>query len=283
MTYAPDDLKAIQNYCHLQTGQDWASLGITHQTPQGGGYHEGFDLLAEAGRAPGPEYPYSDYSYADSNRDRCCVTDGASAFDLGGDFGRFREITMGIVHACERWDPRCRDVREVIYTPDGRTVHRWDATGRQPDSGDNSHLTHTHISFFRDSEGRRASTDNFLGLLIELFEGKKATQSEDDVINETMRKGDVLVLNSPTQTGGSGRVALAAAFGGAVFRLARHRTDMNSGKGGWSDSGSEKVSLADGASWRANLDDKDDILTVQHLDGAGVMAVTIMPTKPYSS
>jgi hypothetical protein len=168
MTYAPADLLAIQRYAHDRTGMPWDALGIIHGTPQGGGYHEGHDLLHAAGRAP--EDPGSDYSYTESQRDRSGLTDAGSAFDLGGDFGRFREITMGIVHACERGDPRTRDVREVIYTPDGQVVRRWDRLGRRS-SGDSSHLSHTHISFFRDAEGRRNQSDNFLGLLRELFEG----------------------------------------------------------------------------------------------------------------
>jgi len=178
LTYAPDDLKAVQSYCRNVTGQPWESLGIIHSTPQGGGYHEGRDLLASAGRAPG-EYT-TDYSWVESLRDLNGLDDAGSAFDLGGDFGRFREITLGIVGACERSDPRTVDVREVIYTPDGNTVRRWDRLGRR-DSGDDSHLYHTHVSFFRDSEGRRANADNFLGLLTQLFEGRDVQDEEDDM------------------------------------------------------------------------------------------------------
>jgi hypothetical protein len=177
VTYAPDDLRAVQRYCRGLTGQPWESLGIIHDTPQGGGYHEGRDLLARAGRAPGSGY--TDYSWVESSRDLNGLDDAGSAFDLGGDFGRFREITLGIVAACEHGDPRARDVREVIYTPDGYSVRRWDRLGRR-DTGDDSHLSHTHISFFRDSEGRRADGDNFLGLLMLLFEGRDV-QEEDDM------------------------------------------------------------------------------------------------------
>lgn len=168
MTTAPDDLKAIQTYCHTATGLDWTALGIVHGTPQGGGYHEGLDLLQQAGRAPGQTR--TDYSWAESSRDRNGLSDHASAFDLGGDFARFREITLGIVGACQHGDPRTRDVREVIYTPDGVVVRRWDRLGIRT-SGDSSHLSHTHISFFRDALGRRNNDDNFGGLLRELFAG----------------------------------------------------------------------------------------------------------------
>ena len=43
-----------------------------------------------------------------------------------------------------------RDLREIIYSPDGKVVRRWDRLGKRS-SGDDSHLWHTHFSFFRDS------------------------------------------------------------------------------------------------------------------------------------
>lgn len=196
MTTAPADLKVVQQYAHDITGQDWNSLGIIHTQPQGGGYHEGQDLLALANRAPGPSYAYSDYSYADARavssngigRDLANSTtlagdpNAASAFDFGGGFARFHEFSNWLVGRCVARDPRAGDIREVIYTPDGSVVRRWDATGRQPNSGDSTHLSHTHISFFRDSNGRRDRMDNFLGLLKEFFEGitQPPAQQEDD-------------------------------------------------------------------------------------------------------
>jgi hypothetical protein len=183
MTDSPADIIAVQHYVRSKTGLPWDALGIKHATPQGGGYHEGHDLLHAAGRAP--EDPGSDYSYVESQRDRQGLTNSASAFDMGDGFARFREITLALVVACQRGDPRTRDIREIIYTPDGVTVHRWDKLGRRT-GGDSSHLSHTHTSFFRDSEGRRASADNFLGLLRELFEGPAplplpSATTEDDV------------------------------------------------------------------------------------------------------
>lgn len=184
MTIAPDDLKVVQRYVHDITEQDWNSLGIIHSQPEGGGYHEGQDLLALANRAPGPQYAYSDYSYADARavgpgfgRDLLNATtlagvpNAASAFDLGLAFGNPYGLNLWLIGKCQGGDPRARDIREVIYTPDGRVVRRWDRLGRQPNSGDSSHLSHTHISFFRDSHGRRDKLDNFLGLLKEWFEG----------------------------------------------------------------------------------------------------------------
>jgi hypothetical protein len=59
-------------------------------------------------------------------------------------------------------DPLTRDIREVIGTTDGVTVYCWISGQAMPDGkparlancADSSHLTHTHISWFRDSENR---------------------------------------------------------------------------------------------------------------------------------
>lgn len=188
MTYAPDDLKQIQAYAHTITGLPWASLGITHSTPQGGGYHEGNDLLAQAGQLN------SDYSKKESPRDRP-GSNGASAFD----FGDFSVVYLGrqinhrdLVNAvlAEVKLPgkgRCKDLREMIYQRQegSSTILRWDALGVRS-SGDSSHQTHTHFSFFRDSEGRRANTDNFLGLMRRTYEMTfapviKPSDEEDDM------------------------------------------------------------------------------------------------------
>lgn len=187
MTSAPADLLEVQAYAHTQTGQPWASLGIVHSTPQGGGYHEGEDLLIQAGTAPGPQYPGDDYSYTDAPaRDllptgRLAGGNYASAFDFGGDFPRFLAFNAWMRARMLANDPRTRDIREMIYTLDGHTVRRIDRTGVQGDSGDSSHLSHTHFSFFRDSVGRRSRPDNFLGLMREFFEGAAPAPQEDDM------------------------------------------------------------------------------------------------------
>src|SRR5690606_6657845 len=49
--------------------------------------------------------------------------------------------------------PDTKDIREVIYSLDGKNVKRWDRLKRRT-SGDSSHTFHTHISYFRDSETR---------------------------------------------------------------------------------------------------------------------------------
>lgn len=176
MTHAPADLLAVRQYLLSSTGLSGDAVGIVGDPEHAasGGYHEGRSDLTRVGRAT------TDYSVRESARDKAGLTDAASALDIGA-FTRsavsLRTLTLGLVAACQRGDPRCADVREVIYTPDGSTVRRWDRLGIRS-TGDSSHLYHTHISFFRDSEGRRAQAGNVLGLLRELVDGKPTEQGD---------------------------------------------------------------------------------------------------------
>lgn len=168
MTYAPDDLLAVRTYLLGATGLPADAVGIAGDRAHAadGGYHEGNDDLAAAGRLS------TDYSKRESARDRP-GSNAASALDIG-DFTRgalsLRSLTLRFVAACQAGDPRTADVREVIYTPDGSTVRRFDRLGVRS-TGDSSHLFHTHISFFRDSEGRRAAPGGVLDLFREIIEG----------------------------------------------------------------------------------------------------------------
>jgi hypothetical protein len=171
VTNAPDDLMAVRRYLLAATGLSGDSVGIVAgpSDAAGGGYHCGNDALAAISHLT------SDYSKRESTRDRP-GTNAASALDIG-DFTHngvtLRSCTLGLVAACQRGDPRTRDIREMIYSLDDVNVHRWDRLGIRS-TGDSSHTFHTHWSFFRDSEGRRAQPDNILGLLAELIEGRSA-------------------------------------------------------------------------------------------------------------
>jgi len=236
VTFAPRDLLAIQQYAHDKTGQDFDSLGIIHANPEGGGYHEGQDLLILQGTAPGPQFPGTDYSYGDApGRDLApdgtlAGGDAASAFDFGDGFDKFLEFNAWMRERMLANDSRTRDIRSMIYTLDRATVRRIDRTSKQSDSGESTHLTHTHFSFFRDSLGRRDKEDNFLGLLKEFFEG---SVEEDDMpfatAPEELPTGKNVVKSysiPPVNSGGLpwGNAFLsvwADLFGGrAAFRLA---------------------------------------------------------------
>jgi hypothetical protein len=173
MTYAPDDLLAVVRYLNAQ-GAPWESLGIVGDTAHlaTGGYHVGRDDLAAYGRLG------YDYSVVESPRD-ANPTDAASAVDFAGT-SWWRPLTLWLVDAARAGAPGTECVREIIYTPDGQTVRRWDALGIR-DTGDDSHLWHTHISFFRDSEGT-VQRVAFQALLARFFTGLPAnTPTEIDV------------------------------------------------------------------------------------------------------
>jgi hypothetical protein len=93
------------------------------------------------------------------DRDRTGLTEAASAIDLGLLHNRksqLRAFSKWLVARCLADPVAHRDIREIIYTADGATVQRYDGTVNKiltkGDQGDDSHLDHTHISFFRDSE-----------------------------------------------------------------------------------------------------------------------------------
>lgn len=161
MTFNPPDLVKVQREVKAIINIPFAALGILGDTDHaegGDSYHLGKNQLRSN----------ASYSVTESRRDKH-PTNAASAFDLGGGwrfeaahdaaakkraqkaFLRFNHLYVAALKAKERGT---EDIREIIYTPDGTVVKRFDVLGIR-DSGDDRHLTHTHTSFFRDSEGRR--------------------------------------------------------------------------------------------------------------------------------
>ncbi|WP_229398160.1 peptidoglycan-binding protein [Micromonospora okii] len=145
MTTAPKNLIAVRALLldHLGAhGLASAEVGIVGDAAHRGGYHCGRNRV-----------DLDDYSVRESPRDRAGLGDDASALDVGtfavGAYD-LRQFSAWLVAQCAAGAPDTADIREVIYSPDGRTVKRWDRLGRR-NSGDRSHLTHTHISFFRDA------------------------------------------------------------------------------------------------------------------------------------
>lgn len=133
-------------------------VGIVGDPAHIGGYHCGTGRLFYRGTA------LRDYSVIESTRDARGLKanpDWASALDVGqfavtrgGRTHTLITFSAWLVGLCKAKDPDARDIREVIYSPDGRTVRRWDALGLR-DSGDDSHCWHTHISEYRDADGSR--------------------------------------------------------------------------------------------------------------------------------
>jgi hypothetical protein len=156
MTTAPQNLLAVRNLLLTYLNVDKnavraadlepAEVGIVGDASHRGGYHCGSDRVVA-----------NDYSVVESTRDSAGLTLHASALDVGG----FTVASGGRVHNLRTFSTWCvaqcaagaadtRDIREIIYSPDGVTVRRWDRLGRRT-TGDSSHLFHTHFSYFRDS------------------------------------------------------------------------------------------------------------------------------------
>jgi hypothetical protein len=163
MSVAPRSLLDLQSYWIAQGG---VSLGIVGNAVHCKGYHLGRDRIfgACACRPKNicqPGLGSRDYS-AQTARDRAGLSNAASAIDLGrlgGSLANLRDFSSWLVERCRTNQPGTADFREIIYSPDGSTVLRWDrerghASAPRPGEGDDSHLTHTHISFYRDSEDR---------------------------------------------------------------------------------------------------------------------------------
>lgn len=155
MTYNPQTLRDLGAYWTKQGG---VNLGVVGNTAHTRGYHLGKDRIFDGS---GPGIGPVDYS-VQTARDKAGLTDAASAIDLGrldGSLGNLRAFSKWLVSRARANAPGTRDLREIIYSPDGKTVLRWDRQRGynslpRPGEADSSHLTHTHISFYRDSEGR---------------------------------------------------------------------------------------------------------------------------------
>lgn len=154
MTFAPRTLLELGRY---YTAAGGAFLGIVGDARHTVGYHLGRDRIYDGS---GPGRGDLDYSVK-LRRDAAGLTDAASAIDfgrIGGSLPALYAFSSWMVDRCMEGAPGSRDVREIIYSPDGERVQRYSGvdgiihTGEG--NGDASHLTHTHVSYFRDAEHR---------------------------------------------------------------------------------------------------------------------------------
>jgi hypothetical protein len=148
-TTNPPRLVELGKFWKAQHGVNLGVIGDTGHVAKGVSYHLGkAELTADA------------YSIQNA-RDKAGLTNAASAIDLGklsGSLANLRVFSAWLVARCLA-DPAVRhDVREIIYSPEGKTVQRYSGVDNKihtgPGNGDLTHRTHTHISFFRDSEKR---------------------------------------------------------------------------------------------------------------------------------
>lgn len=142
MTFAPQRLLQLRDYLHQQTGLPFVSLGIVGDSAHRGGFHCGRDRLIT-----------NDYSNRTA-RDRAGLTEAASASDTGNFRGLVALTKWAVGEARAGRRP---DTREIIGPwSDGR-AYRFDHLGgwaAQLRARGDSHESHMHESWYRDSEGR---------------------------------------------------------------------------------------------------------------------------------
>lgn len=160
MSYAPSTLLALRAYLQPRTGLSPASLGIVGDAAHArrASYHNGWDRVTAYGRTAATDYTIR------TTRDRALPrTAAASAIDIGtfaaskGGAAKLRHMSAWLVAQTRANTPGTRTIREIIYSPDGRTVLRWDrerGVNSAPRTGeaDDSHRWHTHISWYRNAE-----------------------------------------------------------------------------------------------------------------------------------
>ena len=188
MTRAPANLMAVRKLLldHLDDAPgpddlEPGEVGIVGNAAHRGGYHCGSDRTVA-----------NDYSVVESPRDRAGLTLDAAALDIGPFEVRIGGVTHNL-YTFNRWmvaqleagTSDSRDIREWIYTLDGKTVKRWDRLKKRS-TGDSSHRWHSHGSWFRDAiKAGRDQRPLFRRYLqsIGLIEGP-STSVEDDMTPE---------------------------------------------------------------------------------------------------
>ena len=152
MSTAPATITALGAYWTAQGG---VMLGIVGNRAHTSGYHLGKDrIFGPNGKG------WNDYSVKEA-RDKRGLTNAAAAIDLGrlnGSLTGLWAFSRWFAQQCMDGKPGYGDVREVIFWSTARDrVIGWSATAPDRwinDYGDLSHKTHTHISFYRDSQAR---------------------------------------------------------------------------------------------------------------------------------
>lgn len=189
MTNAPADLLGLRGVLMVLLGLSAVEVGIVgdgaHQGT--GGYHEGEDTLVANGLWSG------DYSVRLA-RDRAGATNSSSAVDLGAAWqqGRAAWIRWNglLVAALHNNDVALAAIRAVNYSPDGTLKRRTDReAGWSVVSTTDTVDIHTHIEWYRDTEGKRQAS---LDRLADLVRQAIGVPLEDDMTPEEHNKLDAI-------------------------------------------------------------------------------------------
>lgn len=180
MTNAPADLLGLRAQFQHLAGLSAVDVGIVGDAAhaRSGGYHIGRSGLVAAGMWS------SDYSVR-LTRDRNGATESASAMDVGAGWGQGRAVWLRwnnlFANALRSGDPALAAVRGINYSPDGQLKWRIDREqGFRTESSSDTVDIHTHIEWYRDTEGhRQQSLDRIAALAQQAITGQLAPTGVD--------------------------------------------------------------------------------------------------------
>lgn len=233
MTSAPADLLAFRADLRAITGLGAVELGIVgdgaHQRT--GGYHEGKDVLTSIGRYHGPASANvgssaEDYS-ARVARDRNGLTNSSSATDIGSAWrngGRpaWLRFNNALYQEMRDRPANLPALRAINVSLDGKTRRRYDQHNRGAGlvSSTDTVDTHTHCEFWRDTEGRRAST---LARIVQLAQAAVSGTTPAASTGDDMEQTEKLSQGNPGYAGH--QLATAWAFTWEAAAGAKANTD----------------------------------------------------------
>jgi hypothetical protein len=170
MTYAPASVKSFMSVWTANGGVNSGIVGDAAHAARPS-YHNGWDrAVARHSTTSMAAIASMDYTFR-LPRDQV-KSNAAMAADLGklnGTLKGLYSFSQWLVDQCVAKKPGHTNIREIIYSPDGKYVKRWSHSNGKvytslrknsdgsittitPGQGDSSHYWHTHISFYRDSE-----------------------------------------------------------------------------------------------------------------------------------
>jgi hypothetical protein len=132
------------------------------------------------------DLPTTDYS-VQLPKDKLGPGDAASALDVSLPPDLMIACTQRLLTAARQRDPRLRALREFCGTTDGQHTHPYDLSNGQDgplDSWDSSHLTHIHLSFYREY----ADNTQALAPIAEVFTGEEPMPTADEIADAVWRK-----------------------------------------------------------------------------------------------
>jgi hypothetical protein len=209
VTEAPADLVQLQKAILKATGLSANAVGIKgdkKHAEKGVSYHLGKDQIKRA------KNPYS----VRLQRDVKGLTNAASAMDIGDDWPRggreaWKRFNNLLVAALQAGDPALGTIRATNFSPDGSERKRADRQKafRVEGSDDNVEI-HTHIEWYRDTEGQRAGacTTRIVELIEQAITGNEQEGFLMALTDAQQANIAFTLLNIPNPDGSRTRVPL---------------------------------------------------------------------------